>query len=104
LLKSADRFLLEAFVAAVAAHRDARATRACSPLLLAPERGDRIARVSQLTGEIRRQARLIAELGSKLGLAPDARLRLADGTPGNDVTPEYLAKYGPLRVVKGGPD
>jgi phage terminase small subunit len=59
-----------------------------------------------LLGEIRRQARLIAELGSNLGLSPDARLRLLDGIRQEnrevETDPEFLAKFGPLKVIRGG--
>jgi P27 family predicted phage terminase small subunit len=106
LLKSADSFTLEVFVAAVAAHREARAARAATGLLLEPERGDRIAVINPLTGEIRRQARLIAELGAKLGLTPDARLRLLDGIRRDPddvaVDAEFLRRFGPLQVIPGG--
>jgi P27 family predicted phage terminase small subunit len=106
LLKNADRFMLEALVTAIAAHREARAERAATGLLMEPTRGDRIPQINPLAGEIRRQARLIAELGSKLGLTPDARVRLLDSIrPGpNEIplSPEFLARFGPLRLIPGG--
>jgi P27 family predicted phage terminase small subunit len=94
LLRDADAFLLEAFSCAVVAHRDARAALASSTLLVEARNGAHV--VNPLAGEIRRQGRLVAELGSKLGLAPEARLRLMDGVlPQMEVTdPEFRRRYG----------
>jgi P27 family predicted phage terminase small subunit len=104
LWKNPDRFLLEAFVVTVAAFREASAMRAETPLLLKPTRGDRTVTVNPLNGEIRRQARLIGELGARLGMTPEARLRLLDGAARKDegVDPEFTAMFGPLRLISGG--
>lgn len=94
LWRPADQFVLEAFTAAVAAHRAARAELATVTVLT-----DRDSHIHPLMGEIRRQASLIRELGACLGLTPQSRLQLLDGhDPGEDLrTP-----LGLLRVISGG--
>jgi P27 family predicted phage terminase small subunit len=101
LLTAADTFLLDAFCCAVAAHREARAALATSPLLVEAGNGSRV--VNPLAGEARRQARLVAELGARLGLEPQARLRLLDGVPPETevMDAEFRQMFGPLRVIRG---
>jgi phage terminase small subunit len=58
-----------------------------------------------LLGEIRRQARLIAELGSNLGLSPQCQTAVVGIRQENrevETDPEFLAKFGPLKVIRGG--
>jgi P27 family predicted phage terminase small subunit len=92
--------VLESFVTAVLAHRTARAALAKEALLIEPERTDTLAHVHPLTAEIRRQASIIRELGSCLGLTPQSRLQLLDGNQNEDM----MTDFGPLVVIKGGRD
>jgi P27 family predicted phage terminase small subunit len=101
LLKSADRFLLESFVIAITVLREANAMRVASSLLIRSRDG---VQISPLAGEIRRQSRLIAELGARLGFEPQARLRLMDGGAADDggFDPEFVNRFGPLELIRGG--
>jgi P27 family predicted phage terminase small subunit len=100
LLRDADKFLLEAFVTAVAAHRGAR--QAASLGILVKSSSGAV--LNPALGEMRRQARLIAEIAGKFGLTPASRLNLLDNTPKEpeDATsPGFARMFGGLKMIKG---
>lgn len=101
ILQAADAVLLETFCRALARYRRGCVELGEAPMLI---RGKRGSRVSPLVGELRRAETALAELGTRLGLAPAARIRLAmgrsdDGEDGTDA--EFLTMFGPLRVIRG---
>jgi P27 family predicted phage terminase small subunit len=111
LLKTADTFLTEAFAVAVARCRHVRRAlaqerrdrrqRGEAELLIQTKNGPKL---SPLVTETRRAERHLADLGSRLGLAPDARSKLALGASEPPEDPEdaaFRAEFGSLRVVSG---
>jgi P27 family predicted phage terminase small subunit len=104
LLREADAAVVERFVCAIAACREASALRAQTSLLVKSSHADRAPIINPLNGEIRRLSYLICELARQLGCTPQSRLRLTDGV-GPEAEPldaEFIQEFGGLRVVVGG--
>jgi phage terminase small subunit len=103
LLAAADRFVVASFAVAVGAFREAIALRDKTSVLVRSLHDNRSIIVNPLNGEIRRQSRLIVELGAQIGLTPSSRMRILDGLAleGEPMDPAFVEEFGPLRLIRG---